>query len=304
MRTYQKEKEPNQQVEMKNNLINQSQPPAQQQKQQIVENKKINQSTATMFNQLDPTLQSNYHIDNEFYNSLLGWQPPPNSLSSNPEPSENSHFKNLNNQRINITTFSPKHNESTSTNRTQSTQNEEEVLTHKLVEDETKVRDKIESCVLQKSNETVTHNYTDLLHPMKLESKIETLSKVTNQLIKPTSIEQTTTTKQTSSIVNKSTPKEKYSLEVLIEDEFSNENDEINKENLEAKQQNIINHKHNFDNIKINVNFWNGFFRRRWVFSRLNLNLKINVTKSFSGGDDFFDFFIYIYIIFKKNLNI
>ena len=72
MRTYQKEKEPNQQVEMKNNLINQSQPPAQQQKQQIVENKKINQSTATMFNQLDPTVQSNYHIDNEFYNSLLG----------------------------------------------------------------------------------------------------------------------------------------------------------------------------------------------------------------------------------------
>ena len=111
--------------------------------------------------------------------------------------------------------------------------------------------------MLQKSNETVTHNYTDLLHPMKLESKIETLSKVTNQLIKPTSIEQTTTTKQTSSIVNKSTPKEKYSLEVLIEDEFSNENDEINKENLEAKQQNIINHKHNFDNIKINVNAFN-----------------------------------------------
>ena len=76
MRTYQKEKEPNQQVEMKNNLINQSQPPAQQQKQQIVENKKINQevkqSTATMFNQLDPTVQSNYHIDNKFYNSLLG----------------------------------------------------------------------------------------------------------------------------------------------------------------------------------------------------------------------------------------
>ena len=76
MRTYQQTKEPDQQIGKENITSNQSQSPTQQQKQQVADNKKINQevkhSTATMVNQLDPTLQSNYNIDNEFYNSLLG----------------------------------------------------------------------------------------------------------------------------------------------------------------------------------------------------------------------------------------